>query len=119
MINKEFIHVIHLFKCDRLTDQEKFFLSQLFQLKRFKAEFIEILDSNEDKAEYNKLNNDERFFLIGNERVAKLEPKQAKKINQLIASSQFAASNTNSPQSNNAQCSHYHQYATKKEYFKK
>lgn len=81
------------------------------KLNSLKTDFIQILDSVEDKTEYERLSNDDRFFLIGNSRISKLEPKQAKKINQLIASynSQFAAS-PNQQHFNNSPCRHYRNY---------
>jgi hypothetical protein len=87
------------------------FYKSPIKISSLKTDFIQILDSIDDKTEYKKLSNDDSFFIFGNSRISKLETKQAKKINQLIASynSQLTAS-PNQQHSNNSPCRHYHNY---------
>jgi hypothetical protein len=64
-----------------------------------------------DKTEFERLSKDDSFFIIGNSRTSKLEPKQAKKINQLIESYNSQITDLpNQQHSNNSPCSHYHSY---------
>lgn len=84
------------------------FYQSPIKINSLKTDFIQILDSQDDKTEYEELSNDDRFFIIGNSRISKLEIKQAKKINQLIKSynSQISAP-LNTQNSNTSPCRHY------------
>lgn len=62
------------------------FYESPIKLNYVNNDFIQLRDSIDNKTEFDRLNKEEKYFLIGNSRIGKLEAKQAKKINQLIDS---------------------------------
>ena len=124
---KDLTSVIHLRKCDLLSDEEINILSLIFRLKsidKFNVnrllidlsfvtkikrsfgtkphellifyiteplklipinnDFIHIINSQDNKEEYEKLSQDSKYFSIGNSRIAKLEPYEVTRINKII-----------------------------------
>jgi hypothetical protein len=62
------------------------FYESPIKLNYVNNDFIQIRDSIDNKTEFDRLNKDEKYLLIGNSKIGKLEAKQTKKINQLIDS---------------------------------
>ena len=59
------------------------------KVKSLENGFVRIINSIDNKTAYDKLKKDEKFFIIGNSAIARLDSKTAKKINKLIICSQF------------------------------
>ena len=94
MIDLSFITKLkRSFSTDKAKSQLLIYYISPIKLPRIFTDLIQILESNEDKHDYDHLTKSEKYIEIGSSRIGKLTHSQAHYINKLIASTDFAASN--------------------------
>jgi hypothetical protein len=78
------------------------------KLTRLKTDFLEIINSIDNKKYYDTLQKDESYFTIGNSRIARLDFNEAIRINNLLESLQLtAAPKTTKSKKASHHCNHY------------
>lgn len=97
------------FSGDKSKSDMLVFYNSPIEITRIKSHLIDILDSVKDKAEYDRLIQDDQLIVIGNLRPARLTNGQSHYINKLIAS-KFAASITQKSNKSPKPCNHYKTY---------
>jgi hypothetical protein len=96
------------FSGDKTNSEMLVFYTSPIPITRIQSDLIEILDSAQDKTEYDKLNQDEQFIIIGNLKAKRLLSGESKYINKIIASSPFVSNNQlKSNKSSSKPCNHY------------
>jgi hypothetical protein len=88
------------------------FYDSPIKLTRIKTDFLQVLNSVDDRHDFDKLTHDPSYFIIGNSRIARLDINEATRINSLLASLQFVSQKPSKKPKSPFPCSHYKSYVS-------